>query len=252
MNMIPSRRKASPEPDTTAPAEPVNLKFDGLAMLREASPEYAKLADRFAELIAKEEKLLADIREPADLARRHHNEIERIQRAMNANLPPAPPPQHDPAALALLEDIVTLEPPPARPSPFAAKNEFQVTADQLSAELAAVREAIRLLRPKLQAAHLVASRVLCEKLTPEYRVVAQKYIDAIVQLGLATKDYETFVNSIKSAAWSCIRPIAVSQSLGKPDEPSSEFRRLIAFAAETGHLDLDTIPEDWKVKRYHG
>jgi hypothetical protein len=49
----------------------------------------------------------------------------------------------------------------------------------------------------------------------------------------------------RNAARSTLRPVHTTGSLGDPREPQSELRRLLQWAAECGHFDLNDLPTEW-------
>jgi hypothetical protein len=56
----------------------------------------------------------------------------------------------------------------------------------------------------------------------------------------------------RSAARSMLRPVHSTGSLGDPRDPLSELRRLLDWAAECGHFDLDELPPEWGGRQQSG
>lgn len=247
MSTFAPRRKATPTPNPEIPDAQVAVDFDGAAMLREAGPEYARLADKFAELCDREEQILAELTPLANMARASYDEAGAMLRARAAATPPAMSPAPRPGAAALLDGAVALPAPtPLAASPRSADAE---RVDQLTSELADVREAIGLLRPQLERAHLTASLALCRQIEPHYREIARIYIAALVGLGRAIEAHHRFTHSIRSVAWSALRPIGLVPNLGRPTELGSNIHRILADAVRTGHIDPMSIPTEWRIVR---
>lgn len=242
MSILPTRRKASP----TIEVEAVEAVFDGHAMLRTASPEYAALDDRFHQLCALEETLLAELAPLAAATRGTSREAEQMAAARAAANPP-PARQHRPGALALL-DGVTTPPPPEALEPKSNRGAVEQRCDELNVLIEDAREAIRLIRPQLEVAHRAATLVLVEQLAPEYRKVARNFVAALVGLGRAIEQHEAFIASVRTSGWSAFRPLVMSQAFGRPTEGGGDVRRLLAFAVEAGHVGRDELPSDWAVE----
>ncbi|MCW3476334.1 hypothetical protein [Limobrevibacterium gyesilva] len=137
-------------------------------------------------------------------------------------------------------------PQPPKPEPLIPyEHPLSGRLRALSTELQDVRGAIELLRPELARAKLEGSAALCEARTPEYRRIVGRFCAALIELGEATREHEAFVDTVRDAAWSFIRPIQLS-SLGDPAEQYSEFRQLLGWAAECGHFDATQIPQGWR------
>jgi len=242
MSISPSRRKASP----TIEVEAVEVVFDGHAMLRAASPEYASLDDRFHELCAREEALLAELAPLAAATRGTNREAEQMAAARAAANPP-PARQHRPGALALLEGV-TAPPPPDQLEPRSSRGAVEQRCDELNVMIEDAREAIRLIRPQLEAAHRTATQVLVEQLAPDYRKVARNFVAALVGLGRAIEEHEAFIASVRTSGWAALRPLVMSQAFGRPTEGGGDVRRLLAFAVEAGHVGRDELPDAWAIE----
>lgn len=260
MKTLAPRRAAVSEPAPEASAAgsksamPTTTEFDGYALMRTLHPAYAGMQDRFEKLTARYDEIICELDPINDRRRRDgsNDAVEISLRAYARAHPPAPPPPPRPGALALLEGT-TAEPPPPRP-PVEV---FQVRPDdadyeRLTAELADVEAALQILRPELERARLEASKKLAEHVLPLYRKVANRYILALIELGEAAHEHERFIFSVKNSAWSCLRPIAVADELGKPTDPASIICQLVGFAIDTGHISQNVIPPTWKVRRSHG
>jgi hypothetical protein len=151
------------------------------------------------------------------------------------------------------EHLIETAPPPPR-SQHPDLPEFE----RLGEELHALTEAINVIRDRkkgaryslLEREHLQASQLYCDEIRPEYEALARSYCEALVALGQATTALHDFEQErLRGASWATLKPIAISELLGNPEEPTSELRRILAWAVEMGHFPEEKMPDRWVKRR---
>lgn len=135
--------------------------------------------------------------------------------------------------------------PVPAPGPLAHEPAIMKKANEVNRQLREVREALKILRPKLTRAHLDASAKLCDLLRPRYKQITSRICAALVELGKADVEQRDFHLKHRNVARSTLRCIHATGTLGDPRDYQSEFRRLLYWAAECGHFDLADMPADW-------
>jgi hypothetical protein len=133
--------------------------------------------------------------------------------------------------------------------PYSFEPEIARVQRELGEEVAAVREAIAILRPLVTKAHLDGSARLCALLKPKYGEITRRVCAALVELGNADLAHREFMLKHRNAARSTLRPVHVTGSLGDPRDPQSELNRLLQWAAECGHFNLDDLPTEWGARK---
>jgi hypothetical protein len=208
--------------------------------LAEISPAYAELQAKFETLVAREAALQARL---GPLKKVYEKSGHGVSNVLRANDEPAPP-----QSVATRPRVATLlgKFSPA-PHLVAVPKEPAVAAEmrELTLELAATIDAIRLIRPLLTRAHLDASADLCALLMPRYRAIARRITSALVELGEADLAHRAFMHQHRSAARSTLRPV-VTNFLGDPLDPYSDLRRALSWAIECGHFDPEDLPVAWR------
>jgi hypothetical protein len=235
----------------TQPAteSPRDLTLDTIA------PEWVELSKAFQELCAREDELIARARgqkkdlDGSGLALFSEQNIAAIRTAAaEAGKPPRMFGASEKAA-ALLGKFTPA--PVAAPLPLAHEPKFAREARETNEDIAAVREAIAALRPQLTRAHLEGSARLCKQLTPEYSGIARRICVALVELGKAEMAHKQFMHRHRGAERSTLRPVP-TDSLGNPLDQSSQLRRLLDWAIESGHFDFADLPAEWGARRNVG
>ena len=221
--------------------------------LESVAPEWVALSSRLKTLIASEEDLLAKIREQQKLVDRsglatfQQNNVAARMAATQAAGKPKRVIGPSERAARLLDEFAPA-PIPA-PEPFSFEPEIARVQRELGEEVAAVREAIAILQPLVTKAHLDGSARLCALLKPKYGEITRRVCAALVELGNADLEHREFMLKYRNAARSTLRPVHVTGSLGDPRDPQSELRRLLQWAAECGHLNLDDLPTGWGARK---
>jgi hypothetical protein len=214
--------------------------------LATVAPVWVVLTNKLLAFEARREELIAKI--PA-LQKAINAAGLASFRELNVGRPQDPPKPvgASPRAAKLLGEFT--------PAPVLPENapgpEPRVVAEmrQISDELAALDEAIKLLRPQLAKAHVEGSAELCKQLLPEYRKLAGRICAALVELGCAHIEHDRFMAKHRSAFKAKLRPVHGAGSLGDPRDPHSEIRRLLQWAAECGHFQAENLPEEWTKRR---
>jgi hypothetical protein len=221
--------------------------------LETVSPEFAEMNRIFQQLIADETELEIKIRPLAKAISasglalfNEHNALNREKANSDADKPPR---MIGPSKGA--SDLLGKFAPAPTPAPLPLAYEPAVMkeANEVSRQLDEVREALKILTPKLTRAHLDASAKLCDLLRPSYGKIAQRVCNALLELGRADVEQREFMLKHRSVARSTLRVVHATGSLGDPREYQSEFRRLLYWAAECGHFDLADLPVDWPGSR---
>ncbi len=222
--------------------------------LESVAPEWAKLSSLLAELTTRQETIGAKISELAKLGQGSVNFAQDNAHAIaDAAAQEGKPPRMIGPSKKVAGLLGEYAPAPV-PAPRPLFHEPKVSKElrELAAESAAVQEAIKLLHPQLKKAHLEGSARLCALLVPEYKKIATRICAALVELGSSDIEHREFMKKHRNAARSTLRPVHATGSLGDPDDPQSELRRLLQWAAECGHFDLDDLPPNWGGRGHRG
>lgn len=200
--------------------------------IREVSPRYADLLEKNAELTARHEAVLAEIRPLSEQERRHN--ISWISQAPK----PQPKPKHRHAgAVALVGDLLSPQPkdeltPQPLPPAFPGEQRLR----ELGAESEAVSEAIRLLGPELKKARREFSTTVATQRKAEYQAHAEAVTDAARKLGDAIQKHHAFIDEQRRGgiAYQAYRPLNLER-FGNLNEPGSPLMQTILDAIELGH-----------------
>jgi hypothetical protein len=217
--------------------------------LESVSPEFAEINRIFQQLIADEAALeiklcpLAKAISASGLAL--FNEQNALNRQKAADATDKQPRMIGPSRGAA--DLLGKFAPVPTPAllPLAHEPAAMKEVNEVSRQLDEVREALKILRPKLTHAHLDASAKLCDLLRPRYKQIASRICAALVELGKADIEQRDFHLKHRNVARSTLRCIHATGTLGDPRDYQSEFRRMLYWAAECGHFDLADMPADW-------
>ena len=162
-----------------------------LQRIAAVSPRYAALLEKSAELRAREEELIAEIKPLAEQQRR--SQIGWVSQTPKPK--PRPAVVRHEGAVALLGDLLpepTLE-EVATPAPRPSWPGEQRLAD-LGAESEAITEAIKLLLPALSAARRDYSKLVAAQRGAEYSAVVERIVDAAKTFGDALLDHHRFID----------------------------------------------------------
>ena len=217
---------------------------------REVAPEWATFSDKFFELSVHEEQLLTEMQ--AEL-----RAMEQTVGASGGTLPPphvqsggsVPPPKPPKPIEAKVKELLTgvriPEPEPELPAPDT-ESPYSKRMRSLAAEIGAVRDAKAMLQPLLFKAHIEGSRRYCDIRLAEYRAVATRLCDAMLELGDAVLAHDAFADRMISegASYAYFKPLQ-PDVVGDPRDRQSMVRTFLTWAAEAGHFDLSRIPYAW-------
>jgi hypothetical protein len=84
---------------------------------------------------------------------------------------------------------------------------------------------------------------------PKYKKIAARICAALVELGNADLEQREFMLKYRNAARSTLRVVHATGSLGDPRDPQSELSRLLQWACECGHFNLDDLPTEWGARK---
>jgi hypothetical protein len=221
--------------------------------LESVAPEWVELSGKLRELLDQEDQLLAKIRanrpaiDAGGLANFQENNILARAAATTAE---GKPPRTIGASKKASDLLGKFTPAPVlAPEPFSHEPKIAKEQRELGEAVAAVREAIALLRPQVTKAHLDGSARLCALLMPKYKMIAARICAALIELGMADLEQRGFMSRYRAAARSTLRPVHATGSLGDPRDPQGELRRLLQWAAECGHFNLDDLPTEFGARK---
>jgi hypothetical protein len=210
--------------------------------LASVAPEWVRLTNLLLNLNARRDELIAKVG-PLN------NEVSRsgwsyFYEHSRTPQEPAQPITASPGAAELLGPEFT--PTPKMPEVSGIRvPSWVVELRKISDEIKSIDEALALLHPQLTKARADGSRRLWKMLQPEYRGIAGRVCAALIELGQAHLEHESFIERHVSAERASLRPIHGTGTLGDPRDPQSELRRLLQWAAECGHFPPETLPKEW-------
>jgi hypothetical protein len=213
--------------------------------LAAVAPDWVELTQRKLGFLAAKDALVARASELQKALNANANALWFEQNRRPDRAPPQPVKASDRAA-ALLGPKYT--PAPRQPETIGQNEPLGIAEmRKVSGEIAAIDEALALLEPQLVRARIEGSDRLWAMLRPEYREIAGRICDALIDLGRAQLEHEKFLYMHRSAAIARLRPIHGTGSLGDPCDPASELRRMLQWACECGHFAAAKIPAaEWK------
>jgi len=208
--------------------------------IRDVSPKYAALIEKHAELLARQEDVLKEIRPLAEQDR-------RARPSWTAQLPkPKPKPivRHA-GAVALVGDLLPEQPieetspPEPRPS-WPGESRLR----ELSAESEAIAEALKLLVPEQMKARKAYSKAVAAQRGGEYSEIVERIVDSARALADAILSQHSFITELRNdgVAYRQFRPIDLSR-FGNLNEPDTPLLRLVLDAFELGHVGAGKIPD---------
>jgi hypothetical protein len=168
-----------------------------------------------------------------------------------AQLPKPPPPKpvvRDAAAVALLGDLLSEQPPEELAPPQAPPSwPEQDRCRALGSELESIQAALKLIAPEISKARKEYSRIVVAQCGEEHREIVGRAVDAAKELGGALLSYYAFLNQMRlnGVAYSQLKPIPLDQ-FGNLNEESTPLLRLIRDAVERGHAGEEGLPS-WKM-----
>ncbi|MET4804602.1 hypothetical protein [Bradyrhizobium sp. LB11.1] len=211
--------------------------------IRAVHPGYAALLEKNAQLYARHEEVIAEIKPLAEESRR--SQVSWV--AQSPKPKPKPVVRHS-GAVELLGNLLPeqtteeLDPPPPRP---AWPGEHILRA--LGEESEAITEAIKLLAPEIIRAKREYSRKVAEQRGPEYRAIVSTLVDSAKSLADAVLAHHEFIDQQRrdSVSWAHFRPVNLN-AFGDLNDDGSPLRRLILDAIEQAHVDASKAP-DWRM-----
>lgn len=130
---------------------------------------------------------------------------------------------------------------PQKPAPKKSAIDADIlTARDLSREGEQLDEAMRVLGDQLSALHRKASREYCENIVDQYRPLAARVAQAILDLGEAIDAHDAFIHEVQR------REIQSSYLLIVERPRWQQIMRWLKSAIEGGHFDARKIPEKWR------
>jgi hypothetical protein len=232
--------KPRTQPPAETPEEPT---------LESVSPEYAEMSRLFQELIAREERIGAEMGpliqtvNKSGLAR--FNEQNALNRARVAEDAEKPVRMIAPSrGTAELLGEFAPKPVPAL-TPLEHEPEIVKKLNKLSDDLRDTRNAIALLGAQMTRKHFEASSQFCDQIRPQYQKIAKRIVAALLELGRAEIEQREFLRKNRRAGLSTLRVVHGTGSLGDPLDHQSELRRQLFWAAECQHFSLSDLPADW-------
>jgi hypothetical protein len=206
------------------------------------SPRYSALVSKQAELLARQDAVLAEARPLSE-------SCKRAMASWQAQLPKPKPPKpivRSAAAVALIgdgllspqseEEINPQPPPPA----FAGQFELRALTD----EAENIKEALRLLAGELTSSRKEHSQKVAKERGAEYTAIVERVVDTVLALGDAIEEHHAFLDQqrLDSAAWRYLRPVDLT-AFGELNEAGSILMRLVTDAVALGHVSGEKAPK---------
>ena len=206
------------------------------------SPRYSALISKQAELLARQDAVLAEARPLSE-------SCKRAMASWQAQLPKPKPPKpivRSAAAVALIgSDLLSPQPeeeinPPPPPPTFAGQFELRALTD----EAENIQEALRLVATELTSSRKEHSQKVAKERGEAYKLIVSNIIDIARGLGTAIEEHHAFLNEIRldSVAWRYLCPVDLT-AFGELDEAGSILMRLVTDAVERGHVSSGKIPK---------
>jgi hypothetical protein len=219
------------------------------AMLPEVI-EFEAIRSRRIELCQRADELAAELKKVnADVAKVGAANEQRFNR--KSPQPQAPKPLSA-KAKDLIGNVVSIAAPAMSPTPKPdAADKLIAKARELSAELAATKEAIEALRGPEFDHMLLASQAFCERHAGEYQAIVERLVTAATVLADAVITHDTFTKDTAAAGltWSFARPVPLTL-LG--DDVLFRLGELVKAANRNGHTSIDAATlRRWTQHRRH-
>jgi hypothetical protein len=222
--------------------QPKSEPKNQLQRIEEISPRYSALISKQAELLMRQDAVLAEARPLNEICK-------RAMESWQAQLPKPKPPKpvvRNAAAVALIGDgLLSPQPeeeinPPPPPPTFAGQFELR----DLTEEAENIQEALKLLATELTKARKEHSQKVAKERGEAYKLIVSSIIDIAVGLGTALEAHTAFLNEVRldAAGWGYLRPIDTT-AFGELHEDGSILRSLILNAVERGHVSGGAIPK---------
>jgi len=222
-------------PDTAPPSTKPTLAS--------VAPRYVELKQRWDELCQREDELTARLR---PIVARVAQAGGYNTAAVMPNMQPPPPPAKYPAGIGrLIGDVLPFKRPDApQPNEIVA---LRAQAAGLSDELSDIADAKAVLWPELRKATFAGSAELIEALAPEYSAIARRIVDALIELGGALADQQSFVRDIErqGATVQTLRQIRMDH------DGADQFSRIaiaLRSAVAHGHVAASEISPEILLK----
>jgi len=199
---------------------------------------FASLNARWAELVHREDALMAELRPLVAEIRAAGGYTERGGVPVR---PAAGPDDYRPGVAELVADLVPFERPALRPLSEIDRKKAQ--AAEISTELANITEAKRRLLPALNRARAEASAKVCDAVRPAHAAIAQRIAAALIELGESWNVQTVFLHELaaEGVSTSTLRQVVI-QDL---DDPLATIGRALHWASGCGYVNPNAVPPEW-------